>query len=386
MRRNAFGFMARAAWLGVALAVLAGAAPAWAVSYTAKTVVTMDALSGQVVESQSGDAPVGPASLAKMMTLYLVYAAVAEGHANWDDPVLAGSNAFHKEGSTMFLREGERVTLRELAYGIGVASGNDACIAVAEFLSGSEDAFVTRMNETAARIGMKHTHFGSATGLPAEGQVTTGEDMARLAYHLIADFPPVIEVLSTQYYTHGGVRQPNRNRLLWKNIGVDGVKTGHTEEDGFHLVASAQKGEQRFIVAVMGADGETSREEIAERYLLAAFRRFATVRAIKPGEPVAQVVVWKGAADSVGAVPDGPVFVSVPREREAEVTVAATVAELEAPVAKGQVVGTAQVYVGTEVVREVSLVADREVPEGGFFTRIWDALVLMFRALLDKLF
>jgi len=365
--------------------VLAGV-PAQAASFTAKTVVTIDALSGQVVEDQTGEVPVGPASLAKMMTLYLIYTSVAQGQAAWDDQVMVSANAYRKEGSTMFLRERSRVALKELTYGVGVVSGNDACIAVAEHLAGSEDAFVEWMNETAAEMGLNGTHFGSATGLPAPGQVTTGRDMATLARHLITDFPQVISVLSTRSFTHEGVEQPNRNRLLWKDIGVDGVKTGHTLEDGFHLVASAAKGPQRFIVAVMGADSERSREEIAQRYLMTAFRKFATVAPLMDDEAAAEVVVWKGAQNRVAAVPESPGYVTVLRSQQAQVSVAVTVSEVEAPVKQGQLLGVAQIYVGAEMVREVRLLAAQDVDEAGLFKRLWHSILLMFRELLDKLF
>jgi D-alanyl-D-alanine carboxypeptidase (penicillin-binding protein 5/6) len=369
-----------AVWVGL----LAGTA--YAASFTAKTVVTVDAHSGQVVEDQSGDVPVGPASLAKMMTLYLIYTSVSQGQVAWDDQVMISHKAFRKEGSTMFLRERSRVSLKDLTYGIGVVSGNDACIAVAEHLAGSEDAFVEWMNEIAERIGMAGTHFGSATGLPAPGQVTTGRDMAILAQRLLGDFPEVLEVLSTRHFSHEGVKQPNRNRLLWKDIGVDGMKTGHTQEDGYHLVASSEKGNQRFIVAVMGADSENSREEIAQRYLMTAYRKFATVAPLLAGESAARVVVWKGAENMVDAVPDNPGYVTVPREQEDTVSVAVTVSEVEAPVKQGQLLGVAQVYVGTDMVREVRLVAARDVDEAGLFKRLWHTFLLMFRDLLDKLF
>ncbi len=368
----------------LAMVLLLGPVPAMAASFTAKTVVTVDGLSGQVVEDQSGDVPVGPASLAKMMTLYLVYTAVSQGQAAWDDQVLISANAYRKEGSTMFLRERSRVSLADLVHGIGIVSGNDACIAVAEHLTGSEGAFVEWMNEEAEKMGLADTHFGTATGLPVEGQVTNGHDMAKLAYRLITDFPEVIEILSTREFTHEGVTQPNRNRLLWKDIGVDGVKTGHTQADGFHLVASGKKNGQRFIVAVMGADSERSREQIAQRYLMEAFRKFASVNPLS--STAVPVRVWKGAEETVAAVPEQAGWITVPRAEKDNVSVAVTTTEVEAPVKAGQVLGVAQVYSGDTMVREVRLVAERDVAEGGLFTRLWDSLVLMFRSLLDTLF
>ena len=368
----------------LAMMLLLGPVPGMAASFTAKTVVTVDGQSGQVVEDQSGDVPVGPASLAKMMTLYLLYTAVSQGQATWDDQVQISANAYRKEGSTMFLRERSRVSLADLAHGIGIVSGNDACIAVAEHLTGSESAFVEWMNEEAEKMGLTGTHFGSATGLPVEGQVTNGHDMAHLAFRLITDFPEVIEILSTREFTHEGITQPNRNRLLWKDIGVDGVKTGHTQADGFHLVASGKKGDQRFIVAVMGADSERSREQIAQRYLMEAFRKFATVNPL--ADTRTPVRVWKGAEKTVAAVPEHAGWITVPREDKDNVSVAVTTTEVEAPVKAGQVLGVAQVYSGDTMVREVRLVAQRDVAEGGLFTRLWDSLVLMFRSLLDTLF
>jgi len=289
-------------------------------------------------------------------------------------------------GSKMFTRVGDHISLKDLVRGIGIVSGNDACVAVAEHLAGSEEAFVAWMNEEGQRLGLKNTHFATATGLPAPDEYTTADDITRLARALITDFPPVLEVLSTRTLTHEGIKQDNRNGLLWKDIGVDGVKTGHTEEAGYHLVATAQRDDERFVVTVMGADSQKAREAIAQRYLMSAFRKYVTVTPLDPEQPVAQAVVWKGKEDRLDVVPADSGALTVERGQEDKVQVTTDVPEVIAPVQAGQQLGTAKVLLGDQVVHEVPLVAAHDMPEGGFFKRLWDAIVLAFRHLLDALF
>ncbi|MFQ5510083.1 MAG: D-alanyl-D-alanine carboxypeptidase family protein [Leptospirillia bacterium] len=371
-----------AIWM-LAFAAIPGVSQA---ALTAKSMVVMDAVSGQIVKSEKGTDPVGPASLAKMMTLYLTFTAVSDGQVAWDDPVLISNKAWGMGGSKMFIREGTRIPLKRLVTGIAVVSGNDASIAVAEHLSGSEEGFVAWMNEVAGELGLTGTRFGTATGFPAPGQVTNAEDMARLGRALITDFPESIELLSTKKFTHEGITQNNRNRLLFRDIGVDGIKTGHTEDSGFHLVASAKKDDQRFIVAVMGADSEAARETIAQRYLMAAFRTWATVSPLDLEQPVAVAKVWKGGEDSVAAVPEKAAYFTVKRKAEAEISVTAEVEEAVAPIEKGQVLGVAHVMLGEEELATVNLVAAQAVEEAGLITRFWHSIVLSFHSMLDTLF
>jgi len=375
--------------VAVLLAILLGAlfaGTARAASLTAKAVVVMDAVTGQVMEEENGDLEEGPASLAKMMTLYLIYTAVAQGQASWDDEVWISEKAWRTGGSKMFVREGDKIPLRDLAHGIAIVSGNDACIAAAEHLSGSEEAFVAWMNEEAGKLGLSSTHFGSATGLPAPDQRTTARDMALLARHLIEDHPESLELLSTKTYTHEGITQHNRNGLLWRDLGVDGVKTGHTEESGFHLVATASRDDDRFIVAVMGAESEKAREMIAQRYLMAAFRKYVTVRPLDPAVPVAQLVVWKGRTNTLDAVPAGTGALTLLRGEEDKITLEPEVGEVVAPIHKGDAVGKVKVLKAGEVVGEVNLVAADDVAPAGFFKRLWHAIVMAFRHFLDVLF
>jgi serine-type D-Ala-D-Ala carboxypeptidase (penicillin-binding protein 5/6) len=380
-------FRAAATALGLVFLLLASVpAGARAETLTAKAVVVMDAITGQVVEEESGEVEIPPASLAKMMTLYLIYTAVAGGQAKWDDPVWISEKAWRTGGSKMFVKEGDKIPLIDLAHGIAIVSGNDACIAAAEHLSGSEEAFVQWMNEEAAKLGLTHTHFGSATGLPAPDQRTTAGDMALLARHLIGDYPQSIELLSTKSYTHEGITQPNRNGLLWRDLGVDGVKTGHTEDAGFHLVATAARDDDRFIVAVMGADSEHAREMIAQRYLMEAFRKFVTVRPLNPEVPVAQLVVWKGQSNTLDAVPATTGALTLARGEQDKVSVQPEVGEVVAPVHKGDAVGKVKVLKGDQVVEEVDLVAANDIGPAGFFKRLWHTIVLAFRHFLDVLF
>jgi len=389
--RRPAAFPTAGALRGTALAValfvatVLAASPARA-ALTAKAVVVMDAATGQIVESANGKLSLGPASLAKMMTLYLTYKAVALGQASWDDEVWVSEKAWRMGGSKMFIRESDRIPLHEMVKGIGIVSGTDACVAVAEHLSGSEEAFVAWMNEEGKRLGLTDTHFNDATGLPAAEQYTTADDMARLARALITDYPQVLEVLSTRTYTHEGITQNNRNGLLWKDLGVDGIKTGHTEASGYHIVATAQRDDERFIAVVMGTESERAREMIAQRYLMSAFRKYVTVRPLDPETPAAEAVVWKGQEDRLDAMPVDAGALTVERGQEGEVTVTTEVPEVVAPVSRGQTLGTAKVLLGDEVVREVPLVAARDVEPAGFFKRLWHAIVLAFRHLLDVLF
>ena len=374
------------AGLLLACVLIWATAPAHAAKSRARAVVVMDALSGQFVEEIDADRKVGPASLAKMMTLYLIYLAVEQGQVTWDDEVLISAKAWGTGGSKMFVRERDRIPLKKMAQGIGIVSGNDACIAVAEHLSGSEEGFVEWMNEEGAKIGLTDTYFGTATGLPVRRQITTARDMARMGRALITRFPASLDILSTLEFTHEKITQPNRNGLLTKGIGVDGIKTGHTEGSGYHLVASAKKGDQRFVVVIMGTKSQSAREEEAQRYLMTAFRTFATIDPLKTGAPIAEAVVWKGAADTLSVVPEEIGFVTVRRGQESTVSVTYELPDVVAPVTVGQQVGTLQVHVGEEVVREVSLVAANGVEQGGLFKRLWHGLLLFLSGWLDKLF
>ncbi len=377
-------YLAAALWL--ALCSLTTAQLAWAETMTARTVVVMEAHSGQVVENLHGEEPVGPASLAKMMTLYLIFTAVKDGQASWDDKVLISKRAWKMGGSKMFIKAGDRITLDRLAHGIGIVSGNDACIAVAEYLSGSEDGFVQWMNEMAGKLGLERTHFGSATGLPAPRQITDGHDMVVLARALLADFPQVLEILSTRSFTNEGITQRNRNGLLWMDIGVDGMKTGHTEASGYHLVATAQKGNQRFIAGVMGAGSAKAREAIAQRYLMTAFRKYETVSPVVTTESPGEARVWKGAVEQVAVYPAEEVFLTVPRGQKEDITVTLQLAELVAPVTVGQTAGSLQVYLAGKQVRQVALLTGAEVAEGTLWQRLWDSVVMSGRDLMDSMF
>ncbi|MDH5527050.1 MAG: D-alanyl-D-alanine carboxypeptidase [Nitrospirota bacterium] len=375
------------------LSVLAGAAalllattPAHAAPKAVSAVVVMDAVTGQVVESMEPDKKIGPASLNKMMTLYLLYSSVRDGLAAWDDTVRVSRNAWNPEGSKMFLREGEQVTLRELAVGIAVASGNDACIAVAEHLAGTEPEFVKWMNETGQKLGMTATTFGTATGLPARNQWTTAHDMAVLGRALITDFPDSIAVVSTREMKHDGIAQNNRNLLLWRDMGVDGIKTGHTEGSGYHLVSTAKKGDQRFVVVVMGARTEQARANLSQRYLLSAFQRYATVSPVTPGEPMGEARVWKGMGEQVTVVAKDKTWLTVRRDDVDKLTVETEMRELEAPVAAGQPVGMARVKLGDQVLGEVELVAAEDMAQGGVVSRLLDSVILGSHDFLDKLF
>jgi len=253
----------------------------------AQSAVLMDALTGQVLYEQNPQFQIPPASFVKVLTLYLVYDAIRAGQLKMDDLVTVSERAWRIQGSKMFIKVGDRVKVDDLLKGVTIASGNDACIALAEHLAGSEDVFVSKMNEKARLLGMKDSQFKNSHGMPADGQFTTAMDMAVLARNYIQDHPGALALHSTTEFEYNGIRQGNRNTLLQKNIGVDGLKTGHIEESGYHLAATAKRDGQRMIAVVMGCDKMKKRAPEAQKLLEYGFRNFSTVEAVKKGAPLA---------------------------------------------------------------------------------------------------
>jgi serine-type D-Ala-D-Ala carboxypeptidase (penicillin-binding protein 5/6) len=306
--------------------------------YKAKAVVLMDALSGQIVYEQDPRLKMAPASFVKILTLYLAFDAIRAGGLKMEDMATVSEKAWRIQGSKMFIKVGDRVKVEDLLKGIAISSGNDSCIALAEHMAGSEEVFVTKMNEKASALGMKDSKFMNSHGMPAEGQSTTAMDMAILARRYMEDHPEALAFHSTVEFQYNGIRQQNRNTLLQKNIGVDGLKTGHVEEAGYHLLATAKREGQRLIAVVMGCDKMSTRTQESQALLDYGFKNFTTVEAVKKGQTFgplkvkrgklkevtlaasesAWVTVGKGKEKTVSAVPELPVFVTAPIQKDQE--------------------------------------------------------------------
>jgi len=328
----------------------------------AQSGVLMDALSGQVLFEKNPDLRIPPASFGKVLTLYLAYDAIRAGQLKMDDMVTVSEKAWRAQGSKMFIKVGERVKVEELLKGIAISSGNDACIALAEHMTGSEETFVSKMNEKASLIGMKNSQFKNSHGMPAEGQYTTATDMVILARRYIQDHPESLAFHSTTEYEYNKIRQYNRNTLLLKNIGVDGLKTGHVEEAGFHLLATAKRNGQRMIAVVMGCDRMRKRAQEAQALLEYGFKNFSTVEAVKKGASFGPVKVKRGKESKIALVSAEEGWVTVPKGKENLISVNPELPKLvEAPIQKNQVLAKVLIQNEGKVLRQVNLIAPVEV-------------------------
>jgi D-alanyl-D-alanine carboxypeptidase (penicillin-binding protein 5/6) len=332
----------------------------------AQSAVLMDGLTGQILYEQNPRLRIPPASFVKVMTLYLVYDAIRAGQLKMDDLVTVSERAWKRvwktDSSKMFIKVGERVKVEDLMKGVAISSGNDACIALAEHLSGSEEVFVLKMNEKAKLLGLNDTQFRNSDGMPADGQYMTALDMGNLSHHYIEDHPEALALHSTAEFKYNGIRQGNRNILLQKNIGVDGLKTGHIKESGFHLTATAKRDGQRMIAVVMGCDKIKKRAPEAQKLLEYGFRNFSTVEAVKKGASFGPVKVRRGKLNKVilTAVEDGKVTVAKGKENSVSV-LPQLPPFLFAPIQKGQVVAKVLIQNEGKVVKEVNLSASSEI-------------------------
>ena len=334
--------------------------------YDARSVVLMDGLTGQVLYEQNPNLRISPASFVKVMTLYLVLDALRASQLKMDDLVTVSERAWRRtyktDSSTMFLKVGERVKIEDLLKGVAIASGNDACVALAEHLSGSEEAFAAKMNEKAQSLGLKDTQFKNSDGMPADGQYTTAMDMALLSKRYIEDHPEALVYHSTVEFEYNGKRQGNRNTLLQKNIGVDGLKTGHLKEAGYHLAATAKRDGQRMIAVVMGCNKMQKRAPEAQKLLEYGFKNFSTVEAVKKGATFGPLKVKRGKLNQITltAAEDGRATVA--KGKENLVSVAPQLPQfIVAPIQKGQVVAKVLVQNEGKVAKEVNLLASSDV-------------------------
>lgn len=339
----------------------------------------MDADSGKVLVEHNADQQLPPASLTKMMTSYIVSAEMASGDIKETDLVPISVNAWKMGGSKMFVQEGTQVPVIDLLRGVIIQSGNDATVALAEFVAGSEAAFADVMNQQAALFGMTNTTFHNSTGWPAEGHLTTARDLSILARHLINDFPEHYSLYAEKSFTYNNITQANRNTLLFRDNRIDGLKTGHTEEAGFCLVASGKQDNMRLISVVMGTTSDSARAAESQKLLSYGFRYFETHKLYDAGQMLNESKVWGGAEDLVQLGVANAVTLTIPRGSADKISASLVVDEtLKAPIAAGQQLGKLTVTIEDEVMAELPLVALQAVEEGGFFTRLWDAIKLFF--------
>lgn len=351
----------------------------------AEAYLLIDADTGEVLVEHNADMPLPPASLTKMMTSYIVSEEVEVGRLKESDLVRVSDNAWKKGGaasgsSTMFLKPRSEVPLIDLLRGVIIQSGNDASIALAEHVAGSEAAFADIMNQQAQLLGMNNTTYKNATGWPAEGHTTTARDLAILAQAVINDHPEHYGIYAERYFKHNGINQPNRNKLLFRNKFVDGLKTGHTEEAGYCLVASEKRNDMRLISVVMGTKSEEARAAESQRLIAYGFRYYATHMLYQAGKSLDELNqrVWGGMSEQVSLTLAKDIMATIPRGSRKNLSVETQVdSVIKAPIAKGQELGKLVVSLDGAVVAEGKLVATADIAEAGFFARTWDSLLLL---------
>ena len=345
----------------------------------AKAYILIDVDSGKIIAEKNSDDKLPPASLTKMMTLYVISHALHQEQIHMNDLVHISQEAWKIGGSRMFVKAGDDVTVEDLLKGIIVDSGNDACVAMAEHVGGSEMGFTELMNQQAQALGMRNSHFTDSTGLPDPNLYTTAKDLAILGRALINDFPDYYGWYKQKWFTYNGIRQPNRNRLLWRNTQVDGVKTGHTNDAGFCLVASAKRDNMRLLSVVLGAPNDTIRADDSERLLNYGFRFFETHPLYKAGTEILSVPIYKGSVSnlSLGLITDQAITIPAGQYKHLSITTHVPT-RLEAPIEKNTPVGELKVQFDNQIIETYPLYALQTVVEGGLYTRIKDNVRLLF--------
>ncbi len=345
----------------------------------AMSYLVMDYHSGKMLVSEKIDERVEPASLTKVMTVYIVASELASGNISLEDMVRVSEKAWRMQGSRMFIEVNKEVSVEDLLKGVIVQSGNDASVALAEYISGSEEVFVDTMNQEAARLGMTSTNYVNSTGLPDSEHYTTARDMAILSIALIRDYYEIYSWHSIREFTFNGIKQQNRNKMLWRDNDVDGIKTGHTENAGYCLIASAIRGDMRLISVVMGSDGTKARTQATQSLMNFSFRFFETHKLYSAREVIASSKVWKGDIKEVGLGIDTDLYITIPKGKyknlDASIELSSTII---APVSEGDVRGNLRVVLEGEELINVPLIALRSVAEGSFLSKLQDDVRLLF--------
>ncbi|WP_353172735.1 D-alanyl-D-alanine carboxypeptidase family protein [Paracandidimonas soli] len=348
-------------------------------SLPVKAWLSLDANSGQIIAAENIDERIEPASLTKLMAAYLVFEALESKRLTLEQTVNVSEQAWRMEGSRMFIKPNTQVSVHDLLQGLIVQSGNDATVALAEAVAGSESAFVALMNQEAQRQGLTSTNFVNSPGMPDPDHLTTVRDLGILAKNLVMRFPQYTHYYSQKEYTYNNIKQNNRNRLLWLDPTVDGLKTGHTQSAGYCLVATAVRDGRRVITVVVGASNDAARAESSLRLMNWSFQNFDTLSLFDAEHPVVQARVWQGQAETVGLGATEPMWVTVPRGQAQQLKPEAMYAQpLVAPLQKGAQVGSVALTLNGQVLRSEPLYVLNDVAEAGFFGRLYDKIRLMF--------
>ncbi len=339
----------------------------------------MDFASGRVLASKNADEALHPASITKLMTAYAVFRAIRSGQIGIDDPVRVSEKAWRTPGSRMFIEVNTRVPVNELLPGMIIQSGNDASVALAEHVAGTEETFAEIMNQLAAELGMTQTRYRNSTGLPAEGHVTSAADIAKLASALISEFPDYYQWYSQKQFTYNGITQGNRNALLWRDDSVDGMKTGYTESAGYCLVSSAERDEMRLIGVVLGTSSPSARANESQALLNYGFRFFESHKLWDAGEVISNIRVWKGDSDSTQLIVRDPVYVTVPRGSAVNIQTEVELPQnIVAPLNTIDTIGTVRATLGADTLIAAPVFSASDVEVGSVFSTLWDELLLWF--------
>ncbi len=346
-----------------------------------KAYLLTDVNSGRTIATLNSEMRVEPASLTKIMTAYLSFKALKNNHLQLSQTLPVSEIAWKVEGSKMFIEPNKPVTVDELLHGMIIQSGNDASIALAEGIAGTEMQFADMMNKEAQRLGMKNTHFMNATGLPDAQHYTTAKDLSILATALISDFPDQYKRLySVKEYSYNNITQPNRNRLLWLDPNVDGMKTGHTESAGYCLISSAKRDGVRRLSVVLGAPSDAARATESQKLLNYGFQYFDSSLVYKQGQKISQLKVWKGADNQVYSTVSNDLYITLAKGQYANVkAVISSTQPLIAPIKKGQIIGNVKFMLNGKVIDQRNLVAAKSIEGAGILGRAWDSIKLLLQ-------
>jgi len=346
---------------------------------SAKNFILIDFNSGRILAEKDADVRIEPASITKLMTSYVVYAEIEAGRLSMSDQVLISEKAWRMGGSRMYLEVGTRVNVEQLLKGLIIQSGNDASVALAEHVAGSEEAFVGLMNQYAADLGMANTYYNNSTGWPDAEHLTTARDIATLAERFIRDFPEHYKGYSEKVFTYNNIKQYNRNKLLWRDKTVDGLKTGHTESAGYCLVSSAKRADMRLISVVLGTDSEEARAAVSQSLLNYGFRFFETHKLYAAGETLNESRVWQGDKEQIALGLASDLHVTIPRGAYKQMDALMNVdANITAPFKKGSPLGEVRIMLDEEELSTVPLVALQQVEKGNFFQVTKDYILKLF--------
>jgi len=372
------------ALIGALLCLAAG--PVAAVETQAKQAILADFETGSVLFEKNADESMAPSSMSKLMTIYMVFERLRDGRLSLEDKLPVSTKAWRKGGSKMFVKEGDRVSIEDLIRGVVVQSGNDACIVIAEGLAGSEEIFAEEMTERGRELGLENTVFKNATGWPDLGHTMTARDLAILTKRTVQDFPEYFHYYAEKNFTYNGIRQSNRNPLLYKNLGADGLKTGHTELGKFGLVVSAERKGRRLILVLNGLPNVRTRSKESERLLEWGFREFNNYKLFSAGEIVTQASVWLGDVDQMPLVVENDLVITIPKKSRRKMQVSALFEEpVPTPIRVGQQIALLQVSAPGFETLEVPLVAGEGVGQLGLLGRLASALNYLIWGSLEEL-